>query len=830
MEEHPFRAIDRKWQQFWEENLTFRAVESSSRPKYYTLNMFPYPSASTLHMGHVRTYSIGDILARYMRLKGHNVLNPMGWDAFGLPAETPAIREGVHPADWTEKNIRIMRGQLKEMGIAYDWDREISTCDPEYYRWTQWIFLRMFERGLAYRKSGSQNWCAKCQTVLANEEAEGGVCWRCQSPVTKKDLDQWFLSMTAYADRLLEGLKTLEQWPERVKTMQANWIGRSEGARIIFKEKESGVEMPVFTTRPDTLFGVTFLVIAPEHKLVAELVKGSGEAGEVGEYIKKAQAMSEIERAGTEREKTGVLTGRKAVNPANGEEVPILVADYVLLEYGSGIVMGVPAHDQRDFEFAKKIGLPVRRVIVPAGGREISGEMSEAYVEDGIQVNSGAFNGIPNQEAMEAIVRHLAAKNLAEKTVNYRIRDWLVSRQRYWGAPIPMVHCPVCGVVPVPDSELPVLLPREVDFTPGAISPLARVDDFVNTDCPKCKGPARRETDTMATFMDSSWYFLRYCSPRETKGPFDGKAVKRWMPVDQYVGGVEHAVLHLLYARFFQMVLYDLGLVPCAEPFASLFLHGMVLTEGQVISKSKGNAVVADKIIAKYGCDTVRAYLMFAGPPAGDVDWSESGIEGIARFLRRVERLVHANREALVQYPYRADESRPAGNTTEKAMLRTTHQAVIRVTRNMERDPEKGFQFNTAVSALMELTNSLAGFAPDGDAGRETLCYAIKRLILMLSPFAPHLAEEFWEYSGEKPSIFEASWPKADASMAREDTLEIPVQINGRLRGTVTIARGIPETDLKKMILKDSKIAKFLEGKQVRKWIMVPEKLVNLVL
>ncbi len=830
MEEHPFRAIDRKWQKYWEEKGTFRAAEGNSRPKYYTLNMFPYPSASTLHMGHVRTYSIGDILARYMRLKGFNVMNPMGWDAFGLPAETPAIREGVHPADWTERNIKIMRGQLKDMGIAYDWDREISTCDPEYYRWTQWIFLRMFERGLAYRKSGSQNWCEKCQTVLANEEAEGGNCWRCQSPVTKKDLEQWFLSMTAYADRLLEGLKSLEQWPDRVKTMQANWIGRSEGARIVFKEKESGAEMPVFTTRPDTLYGVTFVVIAPEHKLVPELIKGARSAPKVEEYIKRARGMSEIERVGTEREKTGVLTGRMAVNPANGEEVPILVADYVLLEYGSGIVMGVPAHDQRDFEFAKKIGLPIRRVIAPADASGQPEEMSEAFVEDGVQVNSGPFDGLGNREAMETIVRHLAGKGLAEKAVNYRIRDWLVSRQRYWGAPIPMIHCPACGVVPVPDSDLPVLLPREVDFTPGAISPLARVKEFVETTCPKCGGPAKRETDTMATFMDSSWYFLRYCSPRETNAPFAAEAVKRWMPVDQYVGGVEHAVLHLLYARFFQMVLYDLGLVPCSEPFASLFLHGMVLTEGQVISKSKGNAVVADKTISRYGCDTVRAYLMFAGPPAGDVDWSESGIEGIARFLRRVERLVQANREALGRHSYDPAQSLPCPDGEARAALRMAHKTVMRVTRNMERDPEKGFQFNTALSALMEMTNFLVDFKSAGASGQSLLAFAIKRLIIMLSPFAPHLAEELWEFSGEKPSIFDSPWPKSDPALTREETLEIPIQVNGKLRGTVTIEPGTSEADLKKAVLEDERVSKFLAGKPVRKWIVVPEKLVNLVL
>ena len=832
-QEHYWRAIDRKWQKYWLDNSTFRADDSSAKPKSYILNMFPYPSGSTLHMGHIRTYIIGDVLARLRRMKGFNVLNPMGWDAFGLPAENAAIKAGLHPAESNKKNVGIMKGQLKDLGISYDWSREVSTDDPDYYRWTQWIFIKMFEKGLVYRKKGLQNWCPSCATVLANEQVEEGACWRCHSPVEKKELEQWFLKITAYADRLLKDLDLLKKWPERVKTMQANWIGRSEGARINFKEAETGAEMPVFTTRADTLFGVTFIVIAPEHPLVAKLAKGTPGEKAVMEYVAKAQDISERLRTSAEREKTGVPLGRKAVNPVNGEAVPVFVTDYVLAEYGSGIVMGVPAHDQRDFEFAKKNGLPIKVVIAPPEEKIEGAAMSEAFVEDGVQVNSGKFDGMPNGQGMWAIVDDLATRGLAERTVSWHLRDWLISRQRYWGVPIPMINCGKCGFVPVPDKDLPVRLPTDVDFSPGALSPLMRVKEFMNVDCPKCGGAAKRETDTMDTFMDSSWYFLRYASPRYTGGPFDRKAVDYWMPVDEYVGGIEHAILHLLYSRFFQKVLFDLGLVHDTEPFTTLFAHGMVLKDGEVMSKSKGNTVTADEIISRYGCDTVRAYMMFAAPPERDVEWSDTGIEGVARFLRKVAELVTSTAGHLVNNPYKRGDVHLEGKYA-KEFRRLAHAAVMYVSK----DTGEGFHFNTAISSLMEYVNDLyktdlqrqaAGEVGSAEFG-PAISFAVKRLILLLAPFAPHLAEEWWEMAGEKPSVFNAPWPEYSAEAAQEDVVEVPVQVNGRLRSMLRAPRGTPKDELEKMALADPKVQGFLAGKAPRRCVVIPDKLVNLVL
>ncbi len=852
--EHPWRTVDRKWQKWWEANAAFRADDSSSAPKFYVLNMFPYPSGSTLHIGHTRTYIIGDVLARSRRMKGFNVMNPMGWDAFGLPAENAAIKAGMHPAKSNLRNVGIMKKQLQDLGISYDWSREVSTDDPDYYRWTQWIFLRMHERGLAYRKKGLQNWCPSCATVLANEQVEEGTCWRCHSVVEKKELEQWFLKITSYADRLLADLKLLARWPERVKIMQANWIGRSEGARIMFREAETGAEMPVFTTRADTLFGVTFVVIAPEHPLVAKLAKGTPREGEVLAYAEKARKISERMRTSAEREKTGVPLGRKVVNPANGEAVPVFVTDYVLMDYGTGIVMGVPAHDQRDFEFAREHNLPVRVVISPPGEKLDGAKMGAAYVEDGVQVNSGKFDGMPNTEGMWAIVDHLANDGKAERTVSYHLRDWLISRQRYWGVPIPMVNCGKCGFVPVPEGDLPVRLPTDIAFDPGVLSPLLRVKAFVEVKCPRCGGAARRETDTMDTFMDSSWYFLRYASPKCGTAPFDRKAVDRWMPVDEYVGGIEHAIMHLLYSRFFQKFLFDLGVVRDQEPFGALFAHGMVLKDGEVMSKSKGNTVTADEIIARYGCDTVRTYMMFAAPPEKDLEWSDSGIEGVHRFLKRVEKMVdiaatdNPDKEYASKYPYNSGSSPSLSDEEQDAreILRMTHETIMRV----ERDLGEGFHFNTAVSALMELSNMLSAYQVTGiakalprnyrpgdeltrkmnDTDNEVIVFALKRLVLLLAPFAPHLAEEWWKQMGEKPSIMRVEWPKYRVELSLQNQLAIPVQINGRLRATIILSRGAAEAEVRKAVLDAPRIRTLLEGREPRRWVIVPDKLVNLVL
>jgi leucyl-tRNA synthetase len=823
VEEHPYRAFDRKWQEYWAAHGTFRAEDDGKKPKSYVLNMFPYPSGDTLHMGHTRTYIIGDVLARSRRMKGFNVLNPMGWDAFGMPAENAAIKAGMPPAESNKRNIGVMKRQLTELGISYDWSRELSTDDPAYYRWTQWIFLKMHERGLAYRRKGLQNWCPKCATVLANEQVEEGKCWRCSTPVAKKELEQWFIRITAYADRLLEDLKPLKGWPDRVKVMQENWIGRSTGARVVFKERDSGDPMPVFTTRADTLFGVTFMVIAPEHPMVPGLVRGRPEERGVLDYVARTLKLSEIERTGTERAKTGVPTGRYAINPVNGDAVPLFVADYVLAEYGTGIVMGVPAHDQRDFEFARKVGLPVRAVIAPPGERLDGASMTEAYVSDGVQINSGKFDGLPNREALGAIVADLAGGKLAEQTVHYRLRDWLISRQRYWGVPIPMINCAKCGYVPVPEGDLPVVLPTNVDFSPGSLSPLLKVKEFVEVKCPKCSGPGRRETDTMDTFMDSSWYFLRYVSPGEKAAPFNRHAADYWMPVDEYVGGIEHAILHLLYSRFFQKVLFDIGVARDSEPFTTLFTHGMVLKDGVAMSKSKGNTVTPDAIISRYGCDTVRMYVMFAAPPEKDMEWTDTGIEGIARFLRRTERLLEANGEILKANPYSPADLSPA-NDTGREVRRRGHEAMMRVAQ----DTGEGFHFNTAVSTLMEYVNFLSeGRVETAEPGEKS--WALKRLILLLAPFAPHLAEEWWERSGEKPSVFTAGWPEYIAAATAEDVVEIVVQVNGKVRSTIAVARGTPEAALRERALADEKAVKSIGDKPVRRVIVVPDKLVNIV-
>nr|PZN05516.1 MAG: leucine--tRNA ligase [Bacillota bacterium] len=815
MSHYDFKAIEAKWQKRWEEQKLYKAVEDSKRPKYYCLEMFPYPSGK-LHMGHVRNYSIGDVVARFKRMRGYNVLHPMGWDAFGLPAENAAIKHGIHPAKWTWDNIDNMRKQLKQLGLSYDWEREVATCHPGYYKWTQWFFLKLYERGLAYRKKSYVNWCPSCATVLANEQVVDGRCERCGSEVGKKNLEQWFFRITEYADELLEDLKKLPGWPEKVKIMQENWIGRSEGAEVYFTAEKTGEKIPVFTTRPDTIFGVTYMVMAPEHPMVDELVKGTPYEESVREFQKKMEKLSEVVRTSTETEKEGMFTGAYAINPLSGERVPIWIANYVLLDYGTGVVMGVPAHDQRDFEFAKKYGLPIKVVINPPGMELSAEEMQEAYADDGVLVNSGTFSGMNNREAIKAITEFMEEKGLGKKAVNYKLRDWLISRQRYWGAPIPIVYCEKCGIVPVPEDELPVLLPDDVEFSPKGTSPLLECEEFLNTTCPRCKGPAKRETDTMDTFMCSSWYYYRYTDPRNDEKPFDQEKLDYWMPVDQYIGGVEHAILHLMYSRFFNKVMRDAGLVHVDEPFTNLLTQGMVLKDGAKMSKSLGNIVSPEDIIEKYGADTARLFILFAAPPEKDLEWSDQGVEGCFRFLQRVWRLVE-ELTPMMDVPS-GDEK------ADREVRRLVHKTIKKVTD----DIEGRFNFNTAISAIMEMVNGLnssKGKPVSGKVIRE----AVETLLLLLAPFAPHITEELWERLGHETSIHLMSWPVADEAAMAEEEVEVVVQVNGKVRAKILMPAEITEEAMKESALKHEKISSLLEGKTVVKVITVPRKLVNIV-
>ncbi|KUK32356.1 MAG: Leucine--tRNA ligase [Thermoanaerobacterales bacterium 50_218] len=820
-----FRLVERKWQERWEKEEAFRVTENPSLPKFYCLEMFPYPSGN-LHMGHVRNYAIGDVVARFYRMQGYQVLHPMGWDAFGLPAENAAIKHGIHPAKWTWDNIDNMRRQLKLLGVSYDWSREIATCHPDYYRWTQWLFLQFYKNGLAYRKKAAVNWCPACATVLANEQVKDGKCERCGTEVTKKELEQWFFRITAYADRLLEDLKKLEGWPEKVRVMQENWIGRSEGVEIRFK-LENGKDVPVFTTRPDTIYGVTYIVLAPEHPLVEELLQGNPDALEIKKFIEKVRLQSEIVRTAAEGEKEGVFTGAYAINPLNGDRVPVWIANYVLMEYGTGAVMGVPAHDQRDLEFARKYRLPVKVVIQPFGAEIDPQTMEEAYVEPGLMVNSGPFDGMDSEVAKLKITEFIEEKGYGQRKVNYRLRDWLISRQRYWGAPIPIVYCEKCGIVPVPESELPVLLPLDVEFTPTGESPLSKCESFTKTTCPVCGAPARRETDTMDTFVCSSWYFLRYCSPHETEKPFDEAKLRYWMPVDQYIGGVEHAILHLLYARFFTKVLYDLGLVPVDEPFKNLLTQGMVLKDGAKMSKSLGNVVSPEEIIENYGADTARLFILFAAPPERDLDWSDQGVEGSFRFLNRVWRLVTGlapQVQGVAQFPLSQD----ALNTEDRSLRSLIHRTIQKVTV----DIKERFNFNTAISAIMELVNGLYHYCehtPEGKRNKQVLREGVTNLLILLSPFAPHIASELWEQLGMPGDVHAQKWPEPDPEALVTEKITIVVQVNGRVRDRVEVPAGIDPEEMKKIALAQPKIQEMLSGKELVKVICVPEKLVNLV-
>ena len=819
---YPFKEIEAKWHKKWEEMGLFRMDQDSSKPKYYCLMMFPYPSAA-LHVGHGRNYIIGDSVVRYKIIRGYNVLSPMGFDAFGLPAENAAIKNGIHPETSTLNNIKTMRRQFNSWGVGYDWTREVVSCLPEYYKWTQWIFLQLYKKGLAYKKKAYVNWCPSCQTVLANEQVLGGECERCSSQVTLRDLEQWFFKITEYSQRLLDDLELLKDWPERVKLMQKNWIGRSQGIEIDFKVKDSDIVLRCFTTRADTIYGVTYMVISNEHPAIQKLIKDAPNKKEIEKFIDQTRKENAADRIKAEQDKKGVFTGRFVINPVNNKAVPLWVGNYVVTEYGTGAVMAVPAHDQRDFEFAKKYGLGIEVVIDNPKGHLDAAKMKEAYIEEGIMVNSGKFNGMPSQEAIEKIADYMEADKIGRREVHYKLRDWLISRQRYWGAPIPMIYCDKCGMQPVDEKSLPVLLPKKVKFKPTGESPLKNAPEFVNTKCPKCGGSARREIDTIDTFVDSSWYFLRYLSPKDDKRPFDKGLVDKWLPVDQYIGGVEHAILHLLYSRFIVKVLYDMGYIGFKEPFAKLFTQGMITKNGIKMSKSKGNVVSSDNLIEKYGADTVRLYTLFISPPEKDAEWSDRGVEGAWRFLNRVWRLVEGSRNLQVA----EDISQGKACGYHSQLRQKTHLTIKKVTEDM-----KGtFHFNTAISSIMELVNEIYDFTNDERrTASDELKEAIQTVVILLAPFVPHIAEEMWEKSGNKESVFKAAWPAYDKDAMIRDTIELPVQINGKLRSKIEISSGAGEDEIKKIVSRNPVINKWIEGKLPKKIIIVKGKLVNLVI
>ncbi|MFZ5827086.1 MAG: leucine--tRNA ligase [Bacillota bacterium] len=856
-ERFDYREAEPRWQKKWEQDSIYKVERDPNKPKYYALAMFPYPSGK-LHMGHVRNYSIVDVIARFRRMKGYNVLHPMGYDSFGMPAENAAIQKGVSPAVWTKSNIAEMTEQLQQLGYSYDWDRAVFTYREDYYKWTQWLFLQFFKHNLAYKKTAPVNWCPSCQTVLANEQVVDGKCWRCDSEVTKNNLSQWFFKITQYADELLEDLSLLEKgWPERVRIMQENWIGRSEGARAEFTLEATGDKIPVFTTRPDTIYGVTFMVVAPEHPIVEKLCTSglldAAKVAEVRAFQEKMKSLNEIARTSTEAEKEGLYLGVDVTNPFNGEKVQLWIANYVLMDYGTGAVMGVPAHDQRDFEFAKKYDMPIKVVIQNAEGTLKAEEMTEAYVEPGPMVNSGPFDGTPNLEGIGKVAAYAQEKGFGEKTITYRLRDWLISRQRAWGAPIPIVYCEKCGTVPVPESELPVRIPDDLNFSGEGGSPLARHQGFVNATCPSCGGNARRETDTMDTFVCSSWYFLRFTDANNSEKAWNPEDVNYWMPVDQYVGGIEHAVLHLLYSRFFTKALRDMGHLKVDEPFAALLTQGMVLKDGSKMSKSKGNTVSPEEMIAKYGADSCRLFIMFAAPPERDLDWSDAGIEGAYRFVNRFYRMVisalpayqHARSllpvspgnlagfmGALTEQEIAEGLAKAVPNLTpeDKALRRMIHSTVKRITNDLH----DRFAFNTAISGLMEMTNAIYAYrekldAEDWNLRTLVLAEAIQKAILIIAPFCPHLADELWSKLGYQESIHLYAWPEYDEDVARAETVEIVLQINGKVRDRLDVPAGITAAEMEQIALASDKVKALIDGKQVVKVIPVPGKLVNIV-
>ncbi|MBS6626277.1 MAG: leucine--tRNA ligase [Veillonella sp. oral taxon 780] len=818
-EKYVAQDIEKKWQTYWEESGVFKTEYDPSKEKYYVLEMFPYPSGN-LHMGHVRNYSIGDVVARFKKMRGFNVLHPMGWDAFGMPAENAAIKNGVSPKDWTLDNIANMTRQQKELGLSYDWGREVATCKEDYYRWTQWIFQQFYKKGLAYKKEAKVNWCEHDHTVLANEQVIDGKCWRCDNDVVKKDLKQWFFKITDYADRLLDDLDTLDQWPDRVKAMQRNWIGRSEGTQFAFYVPKIDKSFEVYTTRVDTLFGVSYVVLAPEHPYVKELIQDASNKVELEAFIETLRNQSDIERTSTEAEKVGMFTGSYATHPITGKEVPIWIANYVLADYGTGAVMGVPAHDERDYAFAKKYNLPVNWVIQNTAQDLDFASLDTAFTEDGILVNSGDFSGKTSEEARQALGDYFTEQGTGRKTVNFRLRDWLISRQRYWGCPIPVVYCEKCGEQLVPEDQLPVKLPEDVSFDGGAISPLATSENFLNTTCPCCGGPARREIDTMDTFIDSSWYFLRYTDARNDKEVFNKEIAKYWMNVDQYIGGIEHAILHLLYARFFVKVLHDIGLVEVDEPFKALLTQGMVLKEGSKMSKSKGNVVSPEEIIAKYGADTARLFILFAAPVDRDLDWSDQGVEGSYRFLGRVWRIIDTYQQLGTSGHH------DSLSKDETALRRELHRAIKKVTEDLDGK----FNFNTAISTVMELVNAMYQFKDSHESVQSDLAKElVEKLTLLLAPFVPHITEEIWHECGFEGSVHAASWPTYEESALVVDEVEVAVQVNGKVRDKLTVSVSLSKEELEAAAKALPRVQEFTEGKTVVKVIVVPKKLINIV-
>jgi leucyl-tRNA synthetase len=850
------QEIELRWQKYWAEKALYKTQFDPSNKKFYCLEMFPYPSGE-IHMGHARNYAIGDVIARYKRMRGFNVLHPMGWDAFGLPAENAAIKHGVHPSTWTYRNIDYMKNQLNRMGLSYDWEREVTTCSPEYYKWNQWVFLKMFEKGLAYRRFSFVNWCPSCTTVLANEQVIDERCWRCESIVVQKELEQWFLKITDYAEELLQRCDELAGWPERVIAMQKNWIGRSTGVEVDFRIDGMNETIRIFTTRQDTLFGATFVCLAPTHPLAERLCSDKERLEDLKERYGRVDA------------KLGLFTGFSAINPMNGEKIPIYIANFVLMEYGTGAIMSVPAHDQRDFEFAQRYNLPVKVVVVPkhiakskehealidppthpspsrgkgeGWGGVLSTEITEAYEGEGVLVHSGQFSGLASDIARERIAEFIEGKDIGNKVVNYKFRDWGISRQRYWGTPIPIIYCEKCGVVPVPEKDLPVILPEDVELTGKGGSPLLDSGEFINIRCPLCGGRARRETDTMDTFVDSSWYFIRYCLP---KGNIDlpsalrspESEVRYWMPVDQYVGGIEHAVLHLLYSRFFVKVMRDLGLMDFSEPFGNLLTQGMVIKDGAKMSKSKGNIVDPNRLIQKYGTDTLRLFSLFAAPPERDLEWSDKGVDGAFRFLRRLWGIVYRYSQECKEQGgsgHGETETRRHGkflpftdspSPRVDHLLRKTHQTIKRVTNDIERE----FHFNTAVAGLMELVNEIASFDPGSGEDWASIRFSLEKTLLLLSPFAPHIAEELWEALGNRPSIFEEKWPDWDEEIAKEEKIELVIQVNGKVRSKLLIPIGIADVEIRSMALQESKIKDIIGSKTIKKVIIVKGKLVNIV-
>ncbi len=842
------KDVEAKWQQIWQETEPFCASSDSDKEKYYLLEMFPYPSGR-IHMGHVRNYAIGDVVARFKRMQGYNVLHPMGWDAFGMPAENAAIEHGIHPAKWTYENIASMREQLKRIGLSYDWKREFATCDADYYRWEQLIFLKMYEKGLAYKKGSSVNWCDDCQTVLANEQVEDGCCWRCHNVVQPKELEQWFFKITDYADELLDWTDKLTGWPERVLSMQRNWIGKSYGCEIEFPVVDSREKIKVFTTRPDTLFGATFMSLAPEHPQVDALVTDQQRA-QVAAFAAAVAKQDKIDRTSGDLEKIGVFTGSYSINPVNGEKIPIYLANFVLMDYGTGAVMAVPAHDQRDFEFARKYNIPLRVVIQPAGETLNSDEMEAAYTDTGVLVNSAQFDGIDNETAKEQIAAYLDSRGEGRKTVNYRLRDWGVSRQRYWGTPIPIIYCDSCGAVPVPEADLPVKLPTDVELTGEGGSPLARHESFLRVDCPRCGKAARRETDTFDTFVESSWYFARYTCPDYTAAPLDREAANYWLPVDQYIGGIEHAVMHLLYARFYTKILRDLGMIDVDEPFTNLLTQGMVCKETQrceehgwlypeqvddgkcnqcgkpvefgrieKMSKSKKNVIDPNQLIAQYGADTARLFSLFAAPPEKDLEWNEQGVEGCYRFLNRVWRAVNDNLELVKTVSIPETVSGDAAD-----LRRKTHQTIKKVTG----DVDGCFHFNTAIAAVMELVNAVYAFkavAEQPGVVRE----ALETVVRLLNPFVPHICEELWQRLDHSDSVEAAGWPVWDETALAAAEMTLVVQVNGKVRGKITVAVDAGKKAIESAALAEPNVSRYISGKQVRKVIVVPGRLINIV-